>query len=135
MIIDFIIQKIVYLRLFCQFWQNLASRWGTRKILNENICEIETWTSKPAWMHLRCIFVTSHATSQTPQRGLICKCGRVSRETDKRSLLRDFSDISQVFSDTSLRWIWDSILGLQANGFFGYLFIYLRVLKYFAELM
>ena len=63
--------------------------------------------SQPAWMHLRCISETSHAASQRHLKERWCaNLWDIFRENVWRCLLKDVSEISQAFSETSLSCIW-----------------------------
>ena len=104
-----------------------------------SMSNVKFHTAQPASMHLRCIFETSHTASQRHlKEDWFANLWDVSRDIHKRRLLRDVSEISQVFSKTSLSWIWhcnsfaSKLMHIHLRH--GYLFVYLRVFIFFAKL-
>ena len=93
--------------------------------------------TQSTWMHLSCIFETSHTVSQRhPKEDWLENLWDVSREIDYKDVSSETFLRSLRFSQRRL-WVASetAILGFQTNGFFGYLIIYLWVIKYFAKLI
>ena len=86
-------------------------------------------------MHLRCIFEMSHIQCF---RDISKRANMQVSETSPGKLIKDVSsERSLRYLRFSQRPLWfaseTTSLGLQIKGFFGCLFIYLRVFKYFCQ--